>query len=360
MMNEKRTRIRGSLFFPLLLIAIGLLFLLSNFGVLRGDAWELILKMWPVLLIVWGLDSVYRREGIVGPVLLIGVGSVFLLSNLGFLALNVWGAIIKLWPILLVAIGVDIAVGHRRSPVWSLVGLLIVLAMLVGALWAFGIVGGAGQVLTGQKVEQPLQGANRASVTLAPGVGSLRMEAHSLTDILLSGTVNVAQEGRISRDFVRSGETAALTLRSQGDFTVGFGSAGVGDWDWKLGLTPAVPLTLDLSMGVGKIDLNLTGLTVEAIKVDMGVGETIVTLPANGGFTGKINGAIGMTTLVVPKGTAISLKVDTGLAGLNVPPDFKKQGDVYTSPGYSSPAGAIVLEASQAIGNLQIRYASGN
>ncbi len=46
------------MFFGWLLILIGLIFLLKQLGVLSGSAWGVI---WPALLIVWGLVVLTRK-----------------------------------------------------------------------------------------------------------------------------------------------------------------------------------------------------------------------------------------------------------------------------------------------------------
>jgi len=53
------------------------------------------------------------RGSLVGPIILIGLGIVFLLNNLGLLSWSVWEVILRLWPILLIAIGLDILLGRR-------------------------------------------------------------------------------------------------------------------------------------------------------------------------------------------------------------------------------------------------------
>jgi hypothetical protein len=50
-MDEKRRRTRPSLIWPVILITVGILFLLSNLGVLDINFWEL-WRLWPVLLIL--------------------------------------------------------------------------------------------------------------------------------------------------------------------------------------------------------------------------------------------------------------------------------------------------------------------
>lgn len=47
-----------SIAFPLILIAVGTLLLLKEFGYLHGS----LLRYWPVLLIVWGLGMIWAAR----------------------------------------------------------------------------------------------------------------------------------------------------------------------------------------------------------------------------------------------------------------------------------------------------------
>lgn len=49
-------RNKANLVWGVILTVIGLLFLLENVGV---DAWEIIFKLWPLILIFWGASKLY-------------------------------------------------------------------------------------------------------------------------------------------------------------------------------------------------------------------------------------------------------------------------------------------------------------
>jgi hypothetical protein len=352
-MDENRSWNRGSIVFPVILIAIGLIVLLSNIGVIRGNAWDIILIFWPVLLVAVGLDGIIKREGIVGPVFLIGLGTVFLLSNLGYLAIDVWQLILRLWPVLLIAFGLDILIG-RRSVALSVLGLLIMLGVLVGALWLFEASWSGGQVLPTEEVRQPLEGAQEARVTIRPAAGALRIAALTSPDTLIEGTIRARRNERVTQDFSLEGDTAVFTLQ-------GAGSAFVGPLNpdeargWELALNPTIPLDLETGIGAGRSELDLTDLTISELNVSVGVGDTTVTLPETGRFQGEVTGAIGQITIIVPEGMEVAIDADTGLASLDLPDDFTEEGDRYTSPGYSSAQNRIDLRVGQAIGNIVIR-----
>lgn len=80
MANESYYR-RGSLFWALLLIAIGGLFLWRNFNP-EIHAWEIVGKYWPVLIIFWGLGKLvdyFALRGQPGHAVFLTGGEIFLL-----------------------------------------------------------------------------------------------------------------------------------------------------------------------------------------------------------------------------------------------------------------------------------------
>src|SRR4030066_97949 len=79
----RRRRYSGAFFFGSILITLGLVFLLDNLGVISWDVWDTVLRLWPVLLIAGGLDNLINRDGIVRPVFTIGLGTILLLCTLG-------------------------------------------------------------------------------------------------------------------------------------------------------------------------------------------------------------------------------------------------------------------------------------
>ena len=61
----------GSLVFPIILIILGVLFLLDNLNITSGIDWRTIWKLWPVILIALGLEVLLGRRVSFGAVLLV-------------------------------------------------------------------------------------------------------------------------------------------------------------------------------------------------------------------------------------------------------------------------------------------------
>ena len=293
-----------------------------------------------------------RRVSLVGPVILIGLGVVFLLNNMGVLAWSVWEVIFRLWPILLIALGLEIILS-RLSAWGSLLALVLTVVIFAGALWLLGPDIGTGQAAAGEEVRQALGEATQARVVIEPAVGSLHIEALPESANLVEGMISMGKGLRVKRYFAVAGETATFTLQTDGA-TFGPFTGWADRWSWELGLAPEVPLELEIGLGVGLADIDLTGLTVDDLKVSMGVGRTTVTLPEEGRFYAKIEGAIGETVVVIPAGMAARIRVDTGLAVSDLPDGYQQRNDVYTSPGYATAEDRVELEVSQAIGRVAI------
>ena len=295
-----------------------------------------------------------RNTSILGPVILIALGTILLLNTLGVLDWSVWWDILRLWPLLLIAIGVDLLIG-RRSIWGGLVVALLVLGVLAGVVWQSQS-GAPPSGMASQPIEQPLGGATQAEVSLAPAIGELRLEALREAANLVEGTVYLDKGEKIEENLTVQGNRATYTLKSGQVPWVPFtGQAGQRLWD--LGLSPGVPLTLKVNSGVGANNLDLSGLTLDELSVSTGVGRTVVTLPAEGGFSANISQGIGEVVVVVPEGLGVRIKANTALAARDMPDDFVSAGEnVYTSPGYATAEQRVDLEAGIAIGKLTVRY----
>jgi len=130
-MNEYRRP--HSIFFPILLVTLGIFLLMANLGTIQNSAWGILETYWPLIFIIGALDGLYQRHGWVGPLVGIGLGTVLLLGNLHYLQWDSLDLLLRLWPVLLVAWGLDIAFGNDNL-VWNTlvrVGLGLLLARVI-------------------------------------------------------------------------------------------------------------------------------------------------------------------------------------------------------------------------------------
>ena len=103
----------GRVFWGLVLILLGVLFLLDQMG--RVDFGDLISQWWPLVLVaagLWQLISSNFKE-LAGGLFLIALGAIFQLAKLDILGRNVWHYV---WPALIIGLGLWVLIGaFRRS-----------------------------------------------------------------------------------------------------------------------------------------------------------------------------------------------------------------------------------------------------
>ena len=349
---------RVSVFWPLILIGLGVVLLLSNMHYLPGNVWDWVWRLWPVILIAWGLDALIRLE-FVGATVLIGLGGLFLAATFGYYSLNPLEIIFRLWPLFVVSAGLGLIFSRRHTGiVGSLIGAILMAGVLGLAIWQL-----SGQLLTveatpGPRFTQALEGATKANVTIAPAAGSLRLKALPEPSALVDGVVRLPANEGVQRSFSVKDGVANLTLRDNGAF-VGVGPLSSDWYRWDLGLNPNVLLTLRVDQGAGDAVIDLSGLKVSNLTENQAVGSTTVTLPQAGDMQARLSSAIGSTTLIVPPGAAVRLHVSGAIFTADIPAEYTRRGDVYTSPNYESAADQIDVYVNTAIGTLTVRTQTG-
>jgi hypothetical protein len=297
----------------------------------------------------------HRRGSLVGAVVLILVGAVLLLNNLGWTTISLWD-LLQLWPVLLIAAGLDLLVG-RRSAWASVLVLVVMLALLAGGLWLTSSTGPiAGP--PGEQITEPLQDASRGSVEIGLGAGQLRVDSMTAPDRLLEGTVKLHRGERLARSAQVVDATLNVTLRSQGQWTTPF-LVPAGQQGWSLSLSRDVPLRLVIDASVGDAAVDLRQVTLTELVTRMGVGRTTVTLPEQGTFEARLDSGVGEIVVRVPAGLPVRVHSSTGLGTVSVPSSYQRDGDTYVSPGYLSAENRVELWVENGIGLIRVEEYQG-
>jgi hypothetical protein len=263
-----------------------------------------------------------RRNWIWGLVLLL-IGVLLLLDNLGYLAFlgfSVWQII---WPLALIAVGVGFLIGARRQ-----------------------------SAVETQDFGVDLAEAAEASVHLDYGAGELRVSGGAGAHQLLTGTF----EGGVQHDVARRDRAVEARLWSR--------SVVFWPWQfaphnrrWRLQLNERIPLTLVVKTGASDCELDLTDLQVTRLRIESGASSTRVKLPAHAGYT-EVRGSSGVAslTLRVPANVAARIHAEGGLSSIAVDRQrFPRQGGVYVSRDYETADNKVDIRIDVGVGSVDIR-----
>jgi hypothetical protein len=294
-----------------------------------------------------------RPPGLVWPVILITIGVLILLSNLDMLHINLW-ELWRLWPVLLVLVGLEILLG-RRSALASLIVLVLTIAIIGGVvLLLVNAPGLLGPTASGgvDRIAEPLDTIEQADLQINFAAGQLNVSQLADSSSLVEGTLNLATQNKPAWTINRSGDRASMTLgypegQSFSTFT--------GGDDWTLQLSPEAAFSLNADVGAGGATLDLTGLDIRDLKVDAGASQTTVVLPETGNFSAQVSGGVGALTIEIPTGMAARLRIDRGLSALTVPSRFSKQGEDYVTGDWATNQNRVDMEVHVGVGILTIR-----
>lgn len=245
------------------------------------------------------------------------------------------------------------------------------------------------EVKTGQ-FKTGLDDAAEAHIDLIFSVGSVNVSALADSDQLLDA--NITYTGEI--EFETSGTTqkrVKLGQKKAEHMISGPIKDAIGklvnrtELRWNVGISPKIPMSLDIDGGVGESVIDLTGIQLTRLALDNGVGETKLTLPATGasykaevdvgvGSTRvniqkdaaldlKIKAGVGSVTIQLPAGAAVRIKVESGIGGVSLPSHFKqtKSGNDFISKsgtweteGYALSSQQINIRFDGGIGGLKV------
>ena len=239
-----------------------------------------------------------RRSGsLFGPIILIAIGVFFLMDNLNLLPDLHWSVVLRLWPLLLIALGVNLIVRQAPPPVGTLLSGLVAVATVAFFGWllvagdALGLAGAAtGRDVSREEVSFPAGDLESALVEINFSEFPSRVNALSDSPNLIEGTI--LHRGQVVFDTERSGDEVAVRLSTERAGDDPFFWINPANWfdmgtedRWQIGLNPQVPMVLQLEMSSGSAELDLSALSLSALSVDGSSGSVDLQLPG-GDYTG--------------------------------------------------------------------------
>lgn len=294
-----------------------------------------------------------RRRGgsLVIPIILIALGVLLLLDSLNIIPGIDWMTLFKFWPVILIAIGVEIILGRRVS--CAGIFLLIIVIILGAALTWWSLVDDGN--LTTELVILPLSGVERAALELDTGFGKLGVAGAGDMSQLLVGELDVPEEGGVDSGVTTQGDVARAWLRTKSDFRRWpqvLTSQG-GHWDVRL--NDRVGWDMNVHTGIGDTRLDLSDLRVDELVLDWGIGSVEVVLPEQGATEVRIDGGMGDLTVEIARGMPARFKVDRGISDLTVGDRFQRHGDYYETDDFSRQESYVYMEIDMGIGSVTIR-----
>jgi hypothetical protein len=304
-----------------------------------------------------------RRGGVVVPLVLIFIGGIFLLQNTGYLPPNAWLNLWRLWPLILVLAGLELLLAQRVP--WLVLTAIAALVLGLGvAVSTAGLPVPASRTAAAT-VSTPTSvgSATQATVTVHVGAGQLAIgplvqpPGDQLAIMNYDGPSDLAPRPR----YVVSGGIGQLEYELTGrggPAFIPFVGGRAESSRMELDLNPNVPISL-LTVQTGATDahLDLSKLNVKGVELSVGAASTWMRLPEAAGTTSvHVSGGASSLLLEVPQGVAAQIRHRGGLSTINVDQSrFPSVGDgMYRSPDYDSAQNKVDLNLETGVTTIQV------
>ncbi|MDO9557073.1 MAG: DUF5668 domain-containing protein [Coriobacteriia bacterium] len=296
----------------------------------------------------------------------IAVGSVLLANTLGYLPWSVWWNVLSLWPLLIIAAGIDI-IGRGTDNTWLrvLASLLVVGGLLYGAFlmtpsgrWFPFVTWGTSMDSTPFDERESHDADVKSGIAeIGGGVGEFTLGAGS---DLVSAAGETPFDGPAFSTAV-IGDEAEVQV-----------SLGKGTTVWPSGTTARLDVLLDRSVvwdlridaGVSRTEADLSDLRLSALTVDAGVSDTSVMLGEISSTADPktvpvhVDGGVSSIELRIPRGTQARVLVKGGLSAINVDPGIRRlsggSDKHYETDGFYDGAAYYDIVIDAGVGSISI------
>jgi hypothetical protein len=295
--------------------------------------------------------------------ILLSAGVILLLNTTEYLAWSVWLKIFSLWPVALIAIGIELLFKKSRLAFIALLSPLLFFATILGPALFFGpdfgeIHRGNGTYHLSRDFDSTFTGIN----------ASIRMNA---------GNLNVSSGGKLisaeleycskkpllvsKQDGQNQPATFEITDKDRTWFSGRLGKRWFGrssrrkDWDVKL--TDQIPLTMKLYLKAGEAELDFSDLKLQECDLDVRDSDTDIKV---GEMLDEI--ALGIrsrsskVSLSIPEGTGLRIVNHTNLSSTSFSWfTLEEKDDGYQTPGYDEAGRKLTLNLEGSLTRLTIR-----
>jgi len=300
-----------------------------------------------------------RRRGFAFPLLLIALGLLVLFYNLGVLDAQRLAQLASLWPLLLVLVGLELILTRTLPrPLLPAASLGLTAVLLIAALayvtLAPRTLGAGAQQSTST---ERLDGLSAAELNLDVGAWSIDLSGGGLGDDLY----------RARFDF-RAGERAPQVRldRSSGTIRIQqsndrifwpFGSGLPGRDHAELSLSDRVLWRVRIQGGAIRSSLDLSSVPLAGVDIGGGATKDDVRLPRPKGTVGvDIGGGASTVSLQVPSGTPVRIRVSGGASRLEVDGQLRQTlGEIpWESPTFGQAADRYDVRISGGANRVQL------
>lgn len=298
-------------------------------------------KDWNLSKIFWGL-------------LFIIIGLLAFLNNLSLVDVN-WGNMWRLWPLIIISIGVSIL--SIKNIVWKIASIVIVISMLGSVIWVM-----IGDYPSCNKINQYnsttkliSKDITSAKVSIKAGAVSLLVDSSDQDNLINSSFESnyaIVSQNSIVNNHIQVVDLTMTSKKSSNWFLSDYSNK------WKVSLNHKIPLKLSVDVGASDINIDASEILLENADIKVGVSRLVLKVGEKVPKVDiKINSGVSSILVSVPKESGIKLNLEDGMASKNIADMIEIDDNIYESSDYDVSKNKIDISAKIGISSITVeRY----
>jgi len=290
----------------------------------------------------------------IAPFLLIGLGLVFLLNNFGILPWAIWINLWKFWPLFLILIGIEVILGQSIS--LKTIVILAILVFLVPIFLSVNPFSKNPLATEKLKISQHLGSIAKAKVVIDLPATNLEISSLNTPSSKLA-------EGEILYSSIADKPSLSLdSAFGQGIFKIKqpFISNNIPFFSSlrnhvKLLLNPQIPVQLQIKSGASQENLNLSLLRVDDLEIDSQASSISITFGNQYSTKAKIKTTASNIEIKLPPAVEGKIKVNSKVKSVNIPSRFKKNQDEYKTEGFDKASIRVDIQIEALAGSVTVK-----
>ena len=288
----------------------------------------------------------------IAPFLLIILGAVFLLNNLGILPWDIWNNLWKFWPVLLILIGVEFIIGQAISLKTIIILLLII--FIVPLVFAFNPITKNPLATDQLKVSEDLGNLTKAKLIIDMPATNLEIRSGDQAEKLVEGSISYSKAS--STPQVNKEETfgqAILTLAQTSSPGIPFLSSLKNNT--TLFLNKQIPLELQIKTGAARGKIDLSEVRIDVLELDCKAGDVNLIFGRSYSSRVKIKSSAANIQIQIPKEIQARIKIDSKVKNLSIDERFKEKNGEYTTSDFDKTFTKLDIFIESLAGSITIK-----
>lgn len=259
-----------------------------------------------------------RTRNLVLPLALIAIGALILLANLGVLSTEALQRLADLWPLLLIIVGLQLVLNHvLPRPQATAIGLALTAVIVIAAVAYAALAPKTAEGMQQVSSSQPIGGLNAGVLELNYSAASISLNGGDTGGDLYRATIDYPG-GENPPTVSVDQQTGTVSISDNGNFG-GFHLFGSNNRKLTITLSSHLPWTVRLSGGASGLHFDLRQLQLTKLEISGGASSVDGQLgPAKGTVGINVSGGASNLSLRIPSGSQWSVALDGGVSSASI------------------------------------------